>query len=97
MVVTRSGKGKYDKVPESSNNCRGAFYPPVPPPSPPIPVVSPETLLASQNAIMQKLGEIGECQVGQSCQQPRESSYLNFLATQPPQFAEMTDPLEANH
>jgi hypothetical protein len=29
--------------------------------------------------------------------QPQDSSYLDFLATQPPVFTEMTDPLEANH
>jgi hypothetical protein len=32
MVRTRSGKGKYDEVTESSNNRRGAFRPPVPSP-----------------------------------------------------------------
>jgi hypothetical protein len=30
-------------------------------------------------------------------QQSQESSYFNFLATQPPEFAETTNPLEANH
>jgi hypothetical protein len=48
---------------------------------------------------MQRLAQIGECQVGRSQQhqQPQESSYLDFLATQPPEFTEVTDPLEANH
>jgi hypothetical protein len=37
--------------------------------------------------------------VGQSQQhhQPQESSYFDFLATQPPEFIETTDPLDANH
>jgi hypothetical protein len=45
------------------------------------------------------LVEINECQSGrlQQCPQPQEPSYLDFLATQPPVFAETTDPLEANH
>jgi hypothetical protein len=56
-------------------------------------------LLASQNAIMQRFTKIGECQAGcsQQYQQPQDSSYLEFLATQPLVFAEMMDPLEANH
>jgi hypothetical protein len=47
---------------------------------------------------MQRLAEIDERQAGQSQQhqEPQESSYLNFLATQPPEFTETTDPLEAN-
>jgi hypothetical protein len=45
-------KREYDEVPESSNNHRGALRPPVSPPSPPMPSVSLEQLLASQNAIM---------------------------------------------
>jgi hypothetical protein len=45
---------------------------------------------------MQRLVEIHECQVGRS-QQPQDSSYLDFLATQPPVFTEMMDTLEANH
>jgi hypothetical protein len=99
MVRTHSGKGEYDDVPESSSHRRGAFRPPVPPPSPPMPPVSLKQLLASQNAIMQRLVEIGECQVGRSQQQQQsqESSYFNFLETQPPEFTTMTDPLEANH
>jgi hypothetical protein len=43
--------------------------------------------------------EIGECWAGQSRQQqqPWESSCLDFLATQPPWFTEMTNQLEVNH
>jgi hypothetical protein len=71
----------------------------VPPPSPPTPPVSLQKLLAPLNAIMQKLAVVDGRQAGQSYshQQPQESSYFNFLATQPPEFAEATDPLEANH
>jgi hypothetical protein len=48
---------------------------------------------------MLRLAESVERQAGQSQQhhQPQESSYYNFLATQPPLFTEMTYPLEANH
>jgi hypothetical protein len=47
---------------------------------------------------MQRLAEIDERQAGPSQhQQPQESSYFDFLATQPPEFAETTDLLEANH
>jgi hypothetical protein len=61
--------------------------------------VSLEQLLAPLNAIMQKLGAIDERQVVQSQphQQSQESSYFDFLATQPPEFADVTDPLEANN
>jgi hypothetical protein len=99
MVQTRSGKGEYDEVPESSNRHRGAFCPPEPPPSPPTPPTSLEQLLAPLNAIVQRLTAIDECQAGQSQQhqQLQEFSYFDFLATQPPEFAETTDPLEANH
>jgi hypothetical protein len=77
----------------------GAFHPPVPPASPLTPPVSLEQLLALQNAIMHRLIEIDECQAGQSQQHQhrQESSYLDFLATQPPLFVEMTYPFEANH
>jgi hypothetical protein len=47
MVRIRSGKGVHDDVPESSTCHHGALYPPVPPPSPPTPLVIREQLLAS--------------------------------------------------
>jgi hypothetical protein len=68
MMQTRSGKGVYDDVTESSTYHRGAFRPLVPPPSPPMPPVSLKQLLASQNAIIERLVEIGECQAGRSQQ-----------------------------
>jgi hypothetical protein len=61
MVRTRSGNGEYDDVPKSPTRHRGAFHPPVPPPSPLTSLVSLKQLLALQNAIMQRLAEIGEC------------------------------------
>jgi hypothetical protein len=98
MVRTRSGKGVCDDVPESATRRRGAFRPPVPPPSPLMHPLSLEQLLASHNAIMQRLIQIGECQAGQSQQhQQTQKSYFDFLATRPIKFVEMTDPLEANH
>jgi hypothetical protein len=99
MVRTRSGKGVNDDVPESSNRHRGTFHPHVPPPSSPAPPVSLEQLLAPFNAIVQRLAAIDEWQVVQSQphQQHQESSYFDLLVMQPPEFAEMTDPLEDNH
>jgi hypothetical protein len=98
MVQTRSGKGVYDDVPESSNRHHGTFHLPVPPPSPPAPPVSLEQLLAPLNAIMQRLVAIDEQQAVQSQpHQHHKESYFDFLATQPPEFAKTTDPLEANY
>jgi hypothetical protein len=64
-----------------------------------MPPVSLEQLLASQNAIMLRLAKSVEHQAGQSQhhQQTQESSYFDFLATKPPKFVEMIDPLDANH
>jgi hypothetical protein len=99
MVRTRSGKGEYDEIPESSNLRREAFRPPEPPPSPPSPLTILEQLLAPLIAIMRRLTMIDESQAGQSqqYQQLQEFSYFDLLATQPPEFAETTYPLEANH
>jgi hypothetical protein len=47
----------------------------VPPPSPSMPPVSLEQLLASQNAIMQRLAAIDE---------PQESSYFDFFGNTTP-------------
>jgi hypothetical protein len=89
----------YDDVPKFSTCCRGTFHPPVPPSSPLTPPVSLEQLLAPLNAIVQKLAAIDEHQAGQSQphQQSQESSYFDFWATQPLEFAEATDPVEANN
>jgi hypothetical protein len=99
MVRTRSGKGVYDDVPKSSTHHRGTFHPTVPLPSPSVQPVSLEQLLAPLNAIVQRLTAIDERQAVQSQhhQQPQESSYFDFLVTQPLEFAETTNPLEANH
>jgi hypothetical protein len=63
MVRTCSRKGEYDEVPETSTHHRGAFCPPVRQPSPPMPLVGLEQLLAPLNAIMH-LVAINEHQVG---------------------------------
>jgi hypothetical protein len=99
MARTRSGKGVYDDVLESSTHRRGAFHPPVPPPTPPMPPVSLEQLLAPLNAIVQMLAAIDGRQAGQSQphQQSQESSYVDFIATQPLEFAKATDLLEVNN
>jgi hypothetical protein len=69
------------------------------PPPPPHPPVSLEQLLATQNDLMMRLMENDECR-GVEHQQPRhqerDSSYLDFLATHPPVFADVTDPLEVD-
>jgi hypothetical protein len=48
---------------------------------------------------VQRLTSIDERQTGQSQQHQhlQESSYFDFLATQPLEFAETIDPVEANH
>jgi hypothetical protein len=66
MLQTRSGKGMYDDVPESSTRHRGTFHPPVPPSSPPAHPVSLEQLLAPLNAIVQRLAVIDGRQAVQS-------------------------------
>jgi hypothetical protein len=53
-------KDVYDDIPESSTCRRGAFRPPVPPPSPSIPLASLEQLLAPLNVIVQTLAAIDE-------------------------------------
>jgi hypothetical protein len=67
--------------------------------APPPPPVSLEQLLATQNDLMRRLIENDEHR-GAERQQPRhqerDSSYSNFLATHPPVFADVTDPLEAD-
>jgi hypothetical protein len=58
-----------------------------------------EQLLATQNDLLRRLVENGEHR-GAEHQQPRhqerDSSYSDFLATHPPVFADVTDPLEAD-
>jgi hypothetical protein len=65
----------------------------------PPPPVSLEQLLATQNDLMRRLIENDERR-GNERQQPRhqerDSSYSDFLATQPPIFADAIDPLEAD-
>jgi hypothetical protein len=99
MVRTRSGKDVYDGVPEFSTRRRGTFHPHVPPSSPLTPPVSLEQPLSPLNAIVQKLAAVDECQAGQSqpYQPSQESSYFEFLAIQPSEFAEVTDSLEASN
>jgi hypothetical protein len=69
------------------------------PPPPPLPPVSLEQLLATQNGLMRRLVENDEYR-GAEHQQPRhqetDSSYSDFLATHPPIFADATDPLEVD-
>jgi hypothetical protein len=67
--------------------------------APPRPPISLEQLLATQNDLMRRLVENDECHGAehqQSRHQERNSSYLDFLATHLPVFADATDPLEAD-
>jgi hypothetical protein len=67
--------------------------------TPPPPPVSPEQLLATQNDLMRRLVENDEHR-GAERQQPRhqerDSSYSDFLATHPPVFAGVIDPIEVD-
>jgi hypothetical protein len=67
--------------------------------APPPPPVGLEQLLATQNDLIWRLVKNDE-QRGAERQQPRHqerySSYLDFLATHPPVFANAIDPLEAD-
>jgi hypothetical protein len=97
MVCTRTSEESILDIPEESVGrgcgqvpCGGA---------PPPPPISLEQLLAMHNDLMRKLIENDEHR-GAERQQPRhqesDSSYLVFLTTHPPIFADATDPLEAN-
>jgi hypothetical protein len=95
MVSTRTSGDSILNIPEGSVE-RGRGHVPrggAPPPPP----VSLEQLLATQNDLMRSLVENDERR-GAESQQPRyqesHSSYLDFLATHPPVFADVTDPLE---
>jgi hypothetical protein len=69
------------------------------PPPPSRPPVSLEQLLTTMNDLMRRLVENDE-RCGAECPQPqhqeRDSSYSDFLATNPPVFTDATDPLEAD-
>jgi hypothetical protein len=67
--------------------------------APPPPPISLEQLLATQNDLMRRLVENDErhrAERQQPRHQERDSSYLDFLATHPPVFTDVTNPLEAN-
>jgi hypothetical protein len=69
------------------------------PPPPPPPPVSLEQLLATQNDLMRRLVENDERREAERQQhrhQERDTSYSDFLATHPPFFADVTEPLEAD-
>jgi hypothetical protein len=100
MVRTRTFEELSLDSPEGSARCgRGQVPCGSAPPPPPRPSVSLEQLLATQNDLMRRLIENDECR-GAERQQPRhqerDSSYSYFLATHPPVFADVTDPLEAD-
>jgi hypothetical protein len=97
MVRTRTSKDSILDIPKGPVGrgrgqvpCGGA---------PPPPPISLEQLLATQNELMRRLIENDEHRATEH-QQPRhqemDSSYSDFLATHPPVFADVTDPLEAD-
>jgi hypothetical protein len=101
MVHTRSSEDPILDIPETSVGCGHGQAPrgnaPPPPPRPP---VSLEQLLAMQNDLMRLIVE-NEMRRMAERQQPRHqdrgSSYSDFLATHPPVFADVTDPLNADN
>jgi hypothetical protein len=97
MVRTRTSEDSILDIPEGPVG-RGCGQVPrggAPPPPP----VSLEQLLATQNDLMRNLIENDEHR-GTERQQPRhherDSSYSDFLATHPPVFADVIDPLEVD-
>jgi hypothetical protein len=101
MVRTRACEDPILDIPKGSAG-RGHGQAPrgTAPPPPPHPLVSLEQLLATQNDIMRRLVENDEHR-GAERQQPRhqerDSSYSDFLATHPPVFADVTNPLEVDN
>jgi hypothetical protein len=99
MVHTRTSEDPILNIPEGSVRRR---HGPVPcggaPPPPLRPPLSLEQLLVTQKDLMRTLVENNEHR-GAERQQPRyqerHSSYLDFLATHPPVFTDVTNPLEA--
>jgi hypothetical protein len=97
MVLTRTSEDSILNIPVGSVGCGHGQVPRggAPPPPP----VSLEQMLATQNELMRRLIENDERR-GTERQQPRhqerDSSYLDFLATHLPVFADVTDPLEAD-
>jgi hypothetical protein len=100
MVRTRTSEDSILDIPEGSVlHGRGQVPHGGAPPPPPHPPVSLKELLATHNYLM-RLVENNKRR-GAEHQQPRyqerDSSYLDFLATHPPIFADATDPLEADN
>jgi hypothetical protein len=103
MVRTRATEDAVLDIPEGyagrGRGCGQALHVNPPPPRPGAPV-SIEELLAIQNELMRVLMQneahhrVGHPQHHQ--QQDMNMSYLNFLATHPPVFARVKDPLDAD-
>jgi hypothetical protein len=92
MVCTRTSEDPILDIPESYAG-RGHGQ------APPHPQVSLEQLLAMQNDLMRRLVENDERHRAEH-EQPRHKdqdySYSDFLATHPPIFADVIDPLEVD-
>jgi hypothetical protein len=100
MVHTRTYEDSILDIPEGSvGRGRGQVPRGGAPPPPPRPPISLEQLLPTQNDLMRRIVENDE-HCGTEHQQPRhqemDSSYLDFLATHPPVFVGVTNPLEAD-
>jgi hypothetical protein len=102
MMRMRAAKEVVLNVPESStgHGCGQPLRANAPPPPPPCPSVSLDQLLATQNDLMRLLMQ-NETRHGAYRPQPkpqdRNSSYSNFLATHPPLFSEVMEPLEVDN
>jgi hypothetical protein len=106
MVCTHTGDFTQDALEPSNtragaamNELRNSARETPPPPPPPPPPVSLEQLLATQNELMRMLTEnLVQLEVLPPHRQPGvETSYTDFLATQPPMFAEAIDPLQSDN
>jgi hypothetical protein len=100
MVCTRTSVDPILSIPEGFvGRGRGQVLRDSAPPPPPRPPVSLEQLLATQHDLTRRLVENNKHH-GADHQQPRhperDSSYSDFLATHPPVFADVTDPLEVD-
>jgi hypothetical protein len=84
MERTRGSMDMFKEFPQNSRRRQA--------PRPlPLPLIALDQLLATQNALMQRL--VANEQPHQHHQ--HEMSYSDFLATHPPMFTEVVDPLEA--
>jgi hypothetical protein len=91
MVRVGSTEELHGNISEGSNSQAGA------PPRPPTPPVSIEHLSSTLNELINTLMKNNKRGCPTAPGQPQDSTYLEFLVTHTPLFAEATDPLETNN